>query len=75
MSHELAPPEVDICESPYLPYICAACGFASSVNATSSPPSCPRCNDRGCGCMLLCPEEDYSDPHQPYFWDHTTLED
>jgi len=25
--------------------------------------------------MVLCPEEDYSNPDQPYFWDHTTLEE
>jgi len=27
-------------------------------------------NDR---CADLCPEVDYSNPNQPYFWDHTEM--
>lgn len=27
----------------------------------------------GADCAVTCPEPDYSDPEQPYFWDHTTM--
>lgn len=27
----------------------------------------------GHGCPQLCPETDYSNPNQPYFWDHEEM--
>jgi len=27
----------------------------------------------GSDCASSCPEPDYSDPDQPYFWDHTNM--
>ena len=70
----------------YLLQFCSAdihlhCGPAgqpySAAPVQAGHPWGPSCGERERyelhGCPEPCPEVDYSNPNQPYFWDHTEM--
>ena len=48
-------------------------GGPARAQCPSAPALAPPAAPWAEGCATACPEPDYSDPAQPYFWDHTTM--
>jgi len=62
--------------------ISLSCGPGAGAGMPGPAMPSPRQQLDGCGCRqrecssdcaTSCPEPDYGNPDQPYFWDHTTM--